>query len=116
MLGMRRPPTSLATPPIFVTLESDARCTRRRGRRGALFPRTGRRAPGVRRLPAPLSARRRPARPLLRARARGLPDRTHHLGALERLLRRSHREEASEPLPARDARALLRDRRLQPGL
>src|SRR5262245_45301675 len=102
MLGMRtflRTRARLATPLIFVTLERDARRARRGGRPGPLLPRPRGRAPAVRRVPAPLPALRRPARALLRARPRGPRDRPHDLGALERLLRRSDREEAPEPLP-----------------
>ena len=50
---------------------------------------------------------------------RGRPDdadRADHLRALERLLRRPDREEAAQPLPSRHAGAVLRHRRLQPGL
>ena len=50
----------------------------------------------------------------VRARA-GERDRAHDLRALERLLHRPDREKAAQPFPARDAGALVRHRRLQPG-
>ncbi|MFO1520770.1 MAG: AmmeMemoRadiSam system radical SAM enzyme [Kiritimatiellia bacterium] len=48
-------------------------------------------------------------------RLRRREDRAHHLTVLQRLLHRSHREEAVEPPPPRHPGALLRHRRLQPG-
>ena len=63
-----------------------------------------RRARPVRRVPARLQAARRPAGGVLRPGPRRRPGRAHHLRALERLLRRPHREEAAEPLPARAPR------------
>ena len=46
----------------------------------------------------------------------GDADRAHHLRPVERLLRRPHREEAAEPLPARLVGAVVRHRGLQPRL
>src|SRR5439155_3224516 len=68
---------------------------------GALLARARRRPHPVRPLPALLRAPRGPARLLLRPRAREGPDRPHHLRPLERVLRRSDREEAAQPFPAR---------------
>ena len=48
--------------------------------------------------------------------AQGGAHRADELRPLLRLLHRSHREEAAQPLPARHAGALLRHRRLQPRL
>jgi pyruvate formate lyase activating enzyme len=53
---------------------------------------------------------------VLRAGAGGRPGRTHLVRPVERLLRRPGGEEAAEPLPARLVGALVRHRRLQPGL
>ena len=66
--------------------------------------------------PPTVQAARGPARPVLRARPAGRRRRAHHLRPLLRLLHRPDREEAAQPLPARHAGALLRHRRLQPGL
>ena len=70
----------------------------------------------VRRLPAGLQAARGPAGRVLRAGPHRRPGRAHHLRPLERLLHRPDREEAAEPLPARHVGAVVRHRRLQPGL
>ena len=78
--------------------------------------RAGRRPHPVRRVPALLQAARGPARPLLRARPPGRRAGADHLRPLVRLLHRPDREEAAEPFPARHAGALVRHRRLQPGL
>ena len=75
-----------------------------------------RRAGAVRRLPAAVQAARGPARAVLRPGAQRRPDGADHLRPLERLLHRSHREEAAQPLPARHAGPVVRHRRLQPDL
>src|SRR5450759_5561050 len=68
----------------------------------------------------PVSARLPPARgpawPVLCAHAPGRADAAHHLWALLRLLRRSDREKAAEPVLSGIECALLRHRRLQPRL
>ena len=74
------------------------------------------RARAVRRLPARLPDARRPAGHVLRARMRGRRGGAHDLRPLQRLLRRPDREEAAQPLPPGHRRALVRHRRLQPGL
>ena len=70
----------------------------------------------MRPLPARLQAARRPARRLLRAQDAGRPDGAHHLRPQFRFLRRSDREETAQPFLPRQFRALVRHRRLQPGL
>ena len=75
-----------------------------------------RRSGAVRRVPAGVPAARGPARAVLRARPGGRPDRAHHLRPVERVLRRPDREEAAQPLPARQRGAVVRHRRLQPRL
>ena len=67
----------------------------------APLARPGRRAGAVRRVPAGLQAARRPAGRVLRAGPPGRRRGAHHLRPLQRLLRRPHREEAAQPLPAR---------------
>ena len=84
--------------------------------RPALVAPAGRRPHAVRPLPARLPAARRPARPVLRARAPGRRDGAHHLRPQFGLLRRPDREEAAQPLPTRQPVLSLRHRRLQPGL
>ena len=53
---------------------------------------------------------------LLRAGTHRRPGRAHELRPVERVLHRPDREEAAQPLPARHLGALVRDRRVQPGL
>ena len=78
--------------------------------------RARRRPHPVRRVPALLPAARRPAGPVLRARAPGRAAGADHLRPLVRLLHRPDREEAAQPLPARHAGAVVRHGRLQPDL
>src|SRR5206468_759745 len=85
-----------------------------RNRRHPLLARARRWARPVRRLPAGVQAARGPARAVLRACTRERCGRADDLRPIERLLRRSDREEAAQPLPPRDARALVRYGRLQP--
>ena len=116
----RRPVEAVARRPVTELLRaSQARDSRRvrarpEQRPGPPLARPPQRRPPVRRLPPTLPAVGRPARPLLRTRARGRRPRADELRTLERLLHRPHREEAPEPLPAGHARALLRHRGLQP--
>ena len=70
----------------------------------------------VRRLSPLLHAARRAARIVLRARLRNGRDRLDHLRTQHRLLRRSDREEAAQPVLSRHAGPLLRHAGLQPGL
>ena len=70
----------------------------------------------MRRLPQGVPAERRPARPLLRARAPGRRDRPHELRPEQRILRGPDREEAPEPFLPGLVRPLVRHGRLQPGL
>src|SRR5262249_9230619 len=76
----------------------------------------GGRPGAVRPVPALLQAARGPARLLLRARLPGRRGRADHLRPLQRLLRRSDREEAAVPLPARHAGAVVRHGGMQFGL
>ena len=82
----------------------------------ALVAPSRRRTRPVRPVSARLRAARRPARRLLRAPESRRRDGAHHLRPLVRLLHRPDREEAAEPLLPRLERALVRHRRLQPGL
>ncbi len=67
-------------------------------------------------VPARVQAERRAARVLLRAHEPGRPDGADHLRPLVRLLHRSDREEAAQPLLSRHVGAVVRHRRLQPRL
>ena len=67
-------------------------------------------------LSALMQAAGRAARALFRARPCGRRDGADHLGPVVGLLRRSDREEAAQPFPARHAGAVVRHRRLQPRL
>src|SRR5262249_46899442 len=87
-----------------------------RGRAGPLLASTGGRARPVRPVPALLQAARRPARPVLRARAPRRPNLAHHVRPLLRLLHRSDREEAAQSLSPRHAGAVVWHGRLQPDL
>src|SRR5262249_40165871 len=87
-----------------------------RGRAGPLLASTGGWPRPVRPVPALLQAARRPARPLLRARAPERPNLAHHVRPLLRLLHRSDREEAAQSLSPRHAGAVVRHGRLQPDL
>ncbi len=80
-----------------------------------LAPAGGRQSP-VRCVPSRVSAARGPARAVLCPGPRGRPDRLDVLRSLERVLRGPRREEAAQPLPARQRSPLVRHCRLQPGL
>src|SRR6266545_7317233 len=77
---------------------------------------TGRRAGAVRRLPAGVPAARGAARPVLHPGPGRRPGGVHLVRSVQRVLPRPGGEEAAEPLPAGVLGALLRHRRLQPGL
>ena len=95
-----------------------ARHGRRKLRQRRILDEARGRADRVPPLPALLPYAGRPARPLLRApRARGRRGHgAHRLRPLDRLLRRSDREEAAQPLPAGLVGAVVRHGRLQPRL
>src|SRR5262249_61075791 len=90
--------------------------TDHRGRAGPLLASPGRRPSPVRPVPALLQAARRPARPVLRARAPRRPNPAHHVWPLLGLLHRSDREEAAQSLSPRHAGAVLRHGGVQPDL
>ena len=77
--------------------ESGGERSPRPGRPGALLAPSGRRTRPVRPVPPRVPPPRGPARSLFRARSTGRPGRPDHLRPVERLLRRSRREEAVEP-------------------
>ncbi len=97
---------------------TDPRRGRPRRRRGVyqVLESPRRRPRGVHAVPPRVPPERRAARPVLRPRPLERRDRAHHVRALERILRRSHREEAAQSFPAGHAGSVVRDGRLQPHL
>ncbi len=78
--------------------------------------RPGRRAGAVRRVPPGMPTPPGTAGAVLRSDAIRRRDRPHDLRPIQRVLRRSHREEAAEPLPPGNPGAVVRHGRLQPGV